>query len=60
MHPILADGRRLAIYLAAWAPLSGILLAIFAFEGRMHWRVARASWPSRSTSGYAFVCLGTF
>jgi hypothetical protein len=59
MHPILADGRRLAIYLAAWVPLSGILIAIFAFEGRMDWR-SLAIFALPLDLGYAFVCLGTF
>jgi two-component system sensor histidine kinase AlgZ len=59
MHPILADGRRLAIYLAAWLPLSGILIAIFGFEGRIAWRTL-ALFALPLDLGYAFVCLGTF
>jgi hypothetical protein len=59
MHPILADGRRLAIYLAAWLPLSGILIAIFGFEGRIEWRTL-ALFALPLDLGYAFVCLGTF
>jgi two-component system, LytTR family, sensor histidine kinase AlgZ len=59
MHPILADGRRLAIYLAAWLPLSGILITIFAFEGSLSWR-ALAIFTLPLDLGYAFVCLGTF
>jgi hypothetical protein len=59
MHPILADGRRLAIYLAAWLPLSGILIAIFGFEGRIDWRTL-ALFAIPLDLGYAFVCLGTF
>jgi Histidine kinase len=59
MHPILADGRRLAIYLAAWLPLSGILIAIFAFEGSLSWRTL-ALFALPLDLGYAFVCLGTY
>jgi hypothetical protein len=59
MHPILADGRRLAIYLAAWLPLSGILVTIFAFEGALSWRALMVFIPPLDI-GYAFVCLGTF
>jgi Histidine kinase len=59
MHPILADPRRLAIYLAAWLPLSGILIAIFAFEGSLSWR-SLALFTLPLDLGYAFVCLGTF
>jgi len=59
MHPILADRRRLALYLAAWLPLSGVLIAIFAFEGTLPWaEVAFLALPL--DVGYAFVCLGTF
>jgi hypothetical protein len=59
MHPILADRRRLGLYLAAWLPLSGILIAIFAFEGALPWAdVALLTIPL--DVGYAFVCLGTF
>ncbi len=59
MHPILADGRRLLIYLAAWLPLSGILIAIFAFEGSLPW-LSLALFAIPLDLGYAFVCLGTF
>jgi hypothetical protein len=59
MHPILADGRRLLIYLAAWLPLSGILIAIFAFEGSLPW-LSLALFAVPLDLGYAFVCLGTF
>ena len=59
MHPILADGRRLGIYLAAWLPLSGILIAIFAFEGSLP-GPALAVFAVPLDLGYAFVCLGTF
>jgi len=59
MHPILADGRRLLIYLAAWLPLSGILIAIFAFEGSLPW-LSLALFTIPLDLGYAFVCLGTF
>jgi len=59
MHPILTDGRRLALYLAAWLPLSGILITIFAFEGTLTWREL-ALFTIPLDLGYAFVCLGTF
>jgi hypothetical protein len=59
MHPILADGRRLLLYLAAWLPLSGILITIFAIEGTLGWgELALFTIPL--DLGYAFVCLGTF
>ncbi len=59
MHPILTDGRRLAIYLAAWLPVSAILITIFAFEGSLPW-TSLAIFTLPLDLGYAFVCLGTF
>jgi hypothetical protein len=59
MHPILADRRRLLLYLAAWLPLSGVMIAILALAGAVPWRpVAVLAVPL--DLGYAFVCLGTF
>ena len=37
MHPILGHPRRLAVYVALWLPLGGVLAALLALEGALPW-----------------------
>ncbi|OFW03420.1 MAG: hypothetical protein A3H96_20655 [Acidobacteria bacterium RIFCSPLOWO2_02_FULL_67_36] len=59
MHPILARGGRLALYLAVWAT-AGILLSIaVAAESRVPWTIAAAvAMPLAIT--YGFICLSAW
>ena len=56
MHPILVSRRRLAVYLAAWTPLVGLL-------GYVVWATGGISWPETlavlapACLVYAFACL---
>jgi hypothetical protein len=59
MHPILADRRRLALYLAAWVPLASILVLILTTQGSFTWAEA-ALFAFPLDLAYAFVCLGSF
>src|SRR5438876_1001702 len=59
MHPILGQIRRLLLYLAAWGPLSAILLYLFASLGGLSWgRAAAMALPLCLV--YAFVCLSAW
>jgi hypothetical protein len=59
MHPILADRRRLFLYLAAWVPLAGILVLILSQQGSLTLGEASLfAFPVDFV--YAFVCLGSF
>jgi len=59
MHPILGNFRRLALYLLAWVPLSGLLVYLLAVPGGLS--------PGKSAAlvvplclVYAFVCLSAW
>lgn len=56
MHPILARKRRLALYLAAWAPIGLGLAAMVVLTGDAGWAEALAVALPASLL-YAFVCL---
>src|SRR5512133_3056523 len=56
MHPILSNRARLALYLAAWLPLAGLLAALLVLQIRFSWS------QSLLVAGplclvYAFFCL---
>jgi two-component system, LytTR family, sensor histidine kinase AlgZ len=59
MHPILAQLRRLLLYLLGWIPLAGMLTYLLAVPGGL-------SWLEASTVAlvlcllYAFVCLAAW
>jgi two-component system sensor histidine kinase AlgZ len=58
MHPILADPRRLGLYLAAWLPVAGIVMGLFMLAG--------AGWAGASAlalplvAPFAFACLSSW
>ena len=59
MHPILGQLRRLLLYLAAWGPISAILVYLFASVGGMSWgRAAAMALPLCAV--YAFMCLSAW
>ena len=59
MHPILADRKRLALYLVTWC-LFALLLALVALEpGRAGWRAALLL-TLPPTIVYAFICLAAW
>ncbi len=59
MHPILADPRRLALYLAAWVPLILLLAGLLASTGDFTWsQAAELTVPLAVV--YAFVCLSAW
>lgn len=59
MHPILGHYRRLLLYLAAWGPISAILLYLFVSLGGLTWgRAAALAVPLCFV--YAFVCLSAW
>ena len=59
MHPILAERGRLALYLATWIPLGGLLAPLLGFSGVFSWSEALVfSLPLSAV--YAFVCLGAY
>jgi signal transduction histidine kinase len=59
MHPILGHFRRLVLYLAAWGPISAILLYLFASLAGLGWgRAATLAIPLCLV--YAFVCLSAW
>jgi sensor histidine kinase YesM len=57
MHPILADRKRLALYLVTWC-LLGLLLAMVAMERGPFGRAVLLTLPP--TIVYAFVCLAAW
>ena len=59
MHPILARGGRLALYLALWILVGGLLAALLAGQGGLTWRAAFAV-ALPLASAYAFVCLSAW
>src|SRR6266536_1517784 len=59
MHPILGQLRRLLLYLAAWGPISAILVYLFASVGGMSWSRATAM-ALPLCAVYAFMCLSAW
>ena len=59
MHPILGHFRRLLLYLAAWGPVSAILVYLFASAGGLSWGWA-AALAIPLCVVYAFVCLSAW
>jgi len=56
MHPILASGRRVLLYVLAWALILALLAAILWASGRVDWQTAvRGLAPACLL--FAFVCL---
>ena len=59
MHPILADPRRLALYLAAWIPLVAMLAGLLASTRDFTWlQASELTLPLAVV--YAFVCLSAW
>jgi hypothetical protein len=59
VHPILADPRRLALYLAAWIPLVLLLAGLLASTGDFTWiQAGELTVPLAGV--YAFVCLSAW
>ena len=59
MHPILGHFRRLVLYLAAWGPISAILLYLFVSLAGLSWgRATALAIPLCLV--YAFVCLSAW
>src|SRR5437016_5385783 len=59
MHPILARGGRLALYLAAWMLVGPLLAAVLAGQEGLSWPRALAVALPVSTM-YAFLCLSAW
>jgi two-component system sensor histidine kinase AlgZ len=59
VHPILADPRRLALYLAAWIPLALLLAGVLASTGDFNWLQA-AELVTPLAAIYSFVCLSAW
>jgi hypothetical protein len=59
VHPILADPRKLALYLAAWIPLVLLLAGVLASTGDFTWiQAGELMVPLGGI--YAFVCLSAW
>ena len=59
MHPLLARGERLALYLALWAIAGALLATLLASEaGLSLWEAALVAFPL--AYAYAFVCLSAW
>ena len=59
MHPILAQLRRLMLYLLGWIPLAGMLVYLLALPGGLSWYQALTIAPILCLL-YAFVCLAAW
>jgi LytS/YehU family sensor histidine kinase len=59
VHPLIADGRRLAVYLAAWLPFAA-LLALLIARGGDAGPLAAAALAAPLALVYAFMCLASF
>jgi two-component system sensor histidine kinase AlgZ len=59
MHPILAQFRRLMLYLLGWIPLAGMLIYLLALPGGLTWLQAATIAPILCLL-YAFVCLAAW
>jgi len=58
MHPILADSRRLGLYLAGWLPVAALLTALLAFSGSRWTEAAALAVPL--IPPFAFACLSSY
>ncbi|MDQ3487776.1 MAG: histidine kinase [Acidobacteriota bacterium] len=59
MHPLLARGERLALYLALWIIVGALLASLLAGEGGLSTRAAAViAFPL--SLAYAFVCLSAW
>ncbi|MBA3641252.1 MAG: histidine kinase [Acidobacteriota bacterium] len=59
MHPLLARGERLALYLALWIIVGALLAALLSGEGELSTSAAAAiAFPL--SLAYAFVCLSAW
>jgi hypothetical protein len=56
MHPILASGRRVLLYVLAWTLILALLAAILWASGRVDWRTA-VSGLAPACLLFAFICL---
>ncbi len=59
MHPLLADVRRLGIYLLAWIPLALLVMGLLAATGSFTW-FQSAELVLPLVLVYAFVCLSAW
>ncbi|HKV05853.1 MAG TPA: histidine kinase [Candidatus Acidoferrales bacterium] len=59
MHPILAQFRRLFLYLLGWIPLEGMLVYLLAVPGGLSWTEA-VTVAIPLCLIYAFVCLSAW
>lgn len=59
MHPLLADRRRLLLYLLVWIPGAGVLAFLFVLAARMSWSQA-AALAVPMTVVYAFIGLSAY
>jgi two-component system sensor histidine kinase AlgZ len=59
MHPILARGGRLALYLGLWLLVGGLLAALLAGVGALPWGESLAVAIPMALA-YAFVCLSAW
>lgn len=59
MHAILAHKTKLALYLASWLVLSGLLAILATLGGNLNWQEAFALLVPMMLV-YAFVCLSTW
>ncbi len=59
MHPILADARRLGLYLIAWIPIAMLLMGLLAATGQFTWLQA-AEFVLPLAFLYAFMCLSAW
>ena len=59
MHPFLTSVRGLGLYLLAWIPLAGLLVALLAVPGHLEWRDAIALCVPLCLV-YAFLCLSAW
>jgi len=56
MHPILASGAALAMYLGGWVPLAALLVFVLEASGTLGWAASTAI-VAPACVVYAFVCL---
>jgi hypothetical protein len=59
VHPIVANGRRLALYLSAWIPIQGLLALLLARQGTLGLLPALLLAAPLALI-YAFICLDAF
>ncbi|MBX2990967.1 MAG: histidine kinase [Bacteroidetes bacterium] len=58
MHPIFADKQRLALYMAAWLVIAGLLCVLMVMMNALQWSEAVALLLPMSFI-YAFMCLAS-